>query len=214
MVEFSETLGPLTPAMKTKWKHYSRFFDDDGRRIERSFQDRMMYRKKNEEEDEGDNVGEGEEDDEGDDDDGFGEDDEGDDDDEGDEDDESDEYDESIDMAAIQAQVAADLANPPTESKALPRRPKPVSRRLENMFDCYKPSAMSAKEGDAVKSLLRRIFQYEPEKRPRAAELLNDPWFAAPEHVVAEPDTHVLPREMGKAKRKRSSEKYLRGERP
>jgi serine/threonine protein kinase len=171
----------------------------------------MMYRKMNKEEKgEGDGGEECEEDDEGNDDDDAA----GEEDDEGDEDDESDEYDESIDVAAIQAQVAADLANPPTESQALPRRPKPISRRLENIFDCYKPSAMSAQEGDAVKSLLRRIFQYEPEKRPRAAELLNDPWFAAPEHVVAEPDMHVLPREMGKAKRKRSSEKYLRGERP
>jgi serine/threonine-protein kinase SRPK3 len=35
MLRFSETLGPLSPALKMKWKHYSQYFDDDCRRKER-----------------------------------------------------------------------------------------------------------------------------------------------------------------------------------
>lgn len=202
MVRFSETLGPLTPTLKTKWKHYSRFFDDDGRRNERRPQERMTYSEENEEEEKGEGGVESEEDDEG----------------EGDEqegyesDTDSNPESESLDMAAIEASIAAYFAAPSTESNAAPRRPRPTSDRLEDVFDCYKPCAISAQESDAVKSLLRRIFQYEPEKRPRAAELLKDPWSVAPEYVMAEPDGHALPCEKGKArKRKRSSEDYLEG---
>lgn len=177
----------------------------------------MTYSEENEEEELGEEGGEGEE---GEEEDAGEEEDEGDDNDEDEEGDEEVGYDsgtdsnpesESIDMAAIEALIAADRANPTSKLNAEPR-PRPISRGLEDVFDCYKPSAMSAQESDAVKSLLRRIFQYEPEKRPSAAELLKDPWFA--ERVVAEPDRRVVPRAKGKAKRKRSSERFPKGRRP
>jgi serine/threonine protein kinase len=207
MVRFSETLGPLTPAMKTKWEHYSWFFDDNGRRNETRPGDRMTFSEEDEEENKGE---EGEGKDAGEEVDGEGED--GDEEEGYESDTDSNPESESLDMAAIEASITAFRAAPATEAAAVPRRPRPISHRLEDVFDCFKPSAMSAQEGDAIKSLLRRIFQYEPEKRPRAAELLKDPWFAAPGDVVAEPDGQPLaPREQGKAKRKRSSEKSPKG---
>jgi serine/threonine protein kinase len=112
---------------------------------------------------------------------------------------------ELIDMAALEAKVAAYVATTATKPKIVQHRPEPASSLLEDVFDCCKPSDMSSKGGDAVKSLLRRIFQYEPEKRPQAAELLKDPWFADPEDVVAEPDRRSLLQEKRKGKRKRSS---------
>ena len=39
MLRFLETLGPLTPAMKTKLKRHSLYFDDQGRRTERMPED-------------------------------------------------------------------------------------------------------------------------------------------------------------------------------
>ena len=35
MLRFSETLGPFTPAMKTRWQRHSLYFDDQGRRNKR-----------------------------------------------------------------------------------------------------------------------------------------------------------------------------------
>lgn len=49
MLGFSETLGPLTPHKKMKWKHYSQYFDDDSRRNERMPHDRMAYSEEGEE---------------------------------------------------------------------------------------------------------------------------------------------------------------------
>lgn len=48
---------------------------------------------------------------------------------------------------------------------------------LEQFFDNEKPTDMTDNEAKAVKSLLRRILQYDPAKRPMADEILQDPWF-------------------------------------
>lgn len=48
MLRFSETLGPLTPALKMEWNNYSKYFDDDCRRNERMPHDRMAYSKDSE----------------------------------------------------------------------------------------------------------------------------------------------------------------------
>lgn len=37
---------------------------------------------------------------------------------------------------------------------------------------------MTSGGGSCVKGLLRRLFQYGPDKRPHAADLLKDQWFA------------------------------------
>ncbi|KAI1320142.1 serine protein kinase [Xylariaceae sp. FL0255] len=47
---------------------------------------------------------------------------------------------------------------------------------MEEMFDRAKPEIEEA-EADEVKSLIRRILQYDPAQRPSAAEILQDPWF-------------------------------------
>ncbi|KAI0861052.1 serine protein kinase [Xylaria cubensis] len=47
---------------------------------------------------------------------------------------------------------------------------------MEEMFDQAKPD-LSEEEAYRVKSLIRRILQYDPVKRPSPAEILRDPWF-------------------------------------
>ncbi|KAI1357296.1 putative serine protein kinase [Xylaria arbuscula] len=47
---------------------------------------------------------------------------------------------------------------------------------MEELFDQAEPDVPEA-EAKAIKSLIRRILQYGPEKRPSAAEILQDPWF-------------------------------------
>lgn len=160
MLRFSETLGPLTSALKMKWKHYSQFFDDDCPRNER-----MPESEEGEE-------GEGGE--EGEDDVGY----------ESDVDSNGSLEVGSIDIAALEADIAGYLETRASDRKVVENGPDPISPLLEDVFDCFKPTDMSSKESDAVKSLLRRIFQYEPEKRPQAADLQNDPWFAGPEDVL------------------------------
>lgn len=49
---------------------------------------------------------------------------------------------------------------------------------LEDLFDQFKSPEMTAEETGQVKNLLRRISQYEAGDRPRAVDLLRDPWFA------------------------------------
>ena len=46
----------------------------------------------------------------------------------------------------------------------------------EELFDQAKPE-LGEKETGQVKSLIRRILQYDPTKRPSPSELLDDPWF-------------------------------------
>ena len=41
------------------------------------------------------------------------------------------------------------------------------------------PPEMDAGEVEVVGVLLRQILQYNPAKRPTAADLLKDPWFEA-----------------------------------
>ncbi|KAI0814447.1 putative serine protein kinase [Xylaria sp. FL0064] len=47
---------------------------------------------------------------------------------------------------------------------------------LEEAFDQAKLD-IDEEEARKVKALIRRVLQYDPEKRPSAAELLRDPWF-------------------------------------
>ncbi|KAM5385443.1 hypothetical protein ACJZ2D_001084 [Fusarium nematophilum] len=48
---------------------------------------------------------------------------------------------------------------------------------MEEAFDQAKPE-IDEEEGRKVKGLIRRILQYDPEKRPSPAEILSDPWFS------------------------------------
>ncbi|CAK7275429.1 hypothetical protein SEPCBS119000_006689 [Sporothrix epigloea] len=47
---------------------------------------------------------------------------------------------------------------------------------LEDRFDAAAPD-LNEEEATAVKALIRRILQYDPDKRPTLSELLQDPWF-------------------------------------
>ncbi|OAA59695.1 Protein kinase-like domain protein [Niveomyces insectorum RCEF 264] len=49
---------------------------------------------------------------------------------------------------------------------------------MEDMFDEAAPEVGSTAEAQQIKSLVRRILQYDPSQRPTAAEILQDPWFA------------------------------------
>lgn len=49
---------------------------------------------------------------------------------------------------------------------------------LEKLIDKELPEDVSSEESLALKALLRRILKYDPEKRPTAAEILQDPWFS------------------------------------
>ncbi|KAI0904552.1 serine protein kinase [Ustulina deusta] len=52
--------------------------------------------------------------------------------------------------------------------------PQPTS--MEKLFDEAYPD-LNENEADQVKSLIRRILQYDPANRPSATEILQDPWF-------------------------------------
>ena len=49
-------------------------------------------------------------------------------------------------------------------------------KSMEEVFDEADPD-ISKEEARLVKALIRRILQYNPAKRPSAAEILRDPWF-------------------------------------
>lgn len=55
-----------------------------------------------------------------------------------------------------------------------PHMPERMS--MEESFDQYKPD-LGEDEARTVKELLRWILQYDPAKRPSAAEILSHPWF-------------------------------------
>ncbi|KAF9505645.1 hypothetical protein BS47DRAFT_1367920 [Hydnum rufescens UP504] len=59
---------------------------------------------------------------------------------------------------------------PPPEMETLP---------LETSLEREAPPEMDTAEVKAVGVLLREILQYDPAKRPTAADLLNHPWFQA-----------------------------------
>lgn len=48
---------------------------------------------------------------------------------------------------------------------------------MERAFDMASPEIEKV-EAERVKTLIRRILQYDPAKRPSADEILMDPWFA------------------------------------
>lgn len=56
----------------------------------------------------------------------------------------------------------------------------PEHKSMEEMFDEAGPE-LAEEEARQVKALIRRILQYDPAKRPSAAELLLDPWFCETE---------------------------------
>ena len=47
---------------------------------------------------------------------------------------------------------------------------------MEQLFDEAKPD-ISEEEAQEVKAFIRLILQYDPAKRPSAADLLRHPWF-------------------------------------
>lgn len=51
---------------------------------------------------------------------------------------------------------------------------------MEEVFDQESPD-ISKEEAAKVKALIRRILQYDPKKRPSAAEILRDSWFTRSE---------------------------------
>ena len=56
---------------------------------------------------------------------------------------------------------------------------KPLMLPQNSLEECFDEAApeVSEEEADKIKKLIRRVLQYEPTKRPSAAELLSDPWF-------------------------------------
>jgi serine/threonine protein kinase len=52
---------------------------------------------------------------------------------------------------------------------------------LAEYFESLKPEGMTDGEAERLVALLRRILQYQPEQRPTASDILNDPWFASTE---------------------------------
>lgn len=48
---------------------------------------------------------------------------------------------------------------------------------MEDDFDKTEPD-ISAEEARAIELLIRKILEYDPKKRPSAAEILRDPWLA------------------------------------
>lgn len=160
MLGFSETFGPLTLAMKSKWKRYSQYFDDEGHRTKKMPHDRTQNEAESEEGKEQTNH----------------------------ESDVGSSDSEHSDKAALEAEMEDYFAESAAAGHpiVLEERPEPISLLLEDRIDCFTPTGMYREESGRVKALLRRIFQYEPEKRPRAADLQRDPWFADSEDELAE----------------------------
>jgi non-specific serine/threonine protein kinase len=47
---------------------------------------------------------------------------------------------------------------------------------MEQLFDQTRPD-VDEDEAQQIKTLIRRIMQYDPTKRPLPFEILDDPWF-------------------------------------
>jgi serine/threonine protein kinase len=58
-----------------------------------------------------------------------------------------------------------------------PAEPPYVADSLETYFREHKSGDVDERESSFIIGLVRRILQYDPEKRPSAADLLRDPWF-------------------------------------
>jgi non-specific serine/threonine protein kinase len=54
---------------------------------------------------------------------------------------------------------------------------------MEELFDEAGPD-LHKEEACQVKVLIRRIFQYDPAKRPSPNEILCDPWFCEKDSSV------------------------------
>lgn len=52
----------------------------------------------------------------------------------------------------------------------------PDETTMEAPFDLENPD-VDKEEAREIKTLVRRILQYDPEKRPSARDILSDPWF-------------------------------------
>ncbi|KAF2230641.1 serine/threonine-protein kinase SRPK3 [Viridothelium virens] len=52
-----------------------------------------------------------------------------------------------------------------------------INDPLETLFDQNKPKDIDATEAEVITRLIRQTLQYEPAKRPTAAQLLEHPWF-------------------------------------
>ncbi len=153
MLQFSETLGPLIPAVKAQWKRYPLYFDDQNQRNERMPYDRRQddigsQRSQALPDDESEVASN------------------------------ASTEDKYLDRAALAADIAGWLA---TLAPASERMAEYISPVLEDLLGRFVPSDMSAEGLVCVKALLRSIFRYDPEERPQAAELLKDPWFASAE---------------------------------
>jgi serine/threonine protein kinase len=184
MLRFSETLGPLDLDIKTKWKHYSRYFDHQGRRNGRMPFDRQQDDTESEEREQDtvcdDDVASDEE--------------------------SEDEY---LDSATLAEDMADYFASSGSSSERAVVRESPdtISPVLEDLFDRFKPCEMPPEEGHSVKALMRRIFQYDPKQRPQAADLQRDPWFLSLDDLprISEPKRDCTSKEKRNRKRKRSN---------
>lgn len=52
----------------------------------------------------------------------------------------------------------------------------PDETTVEELFDQENPD-VDEEEAREIKTLVRGILQYDPEKRPSARDILSDPWF-------------------------------------
>lgn len=50
---------------------------------------------------------------------------------------------------------------------------------LVDLFASHKPAEIDDEEASMILEMLQKMFQYDPKKRPTAAELLEEPWMAA-----------------------------------
>jgi non-specific serine/threonine protein kinase len=73
--------------------------------------------------------------------------------------------------------IDPDPNTPITEDEGCFDDPEARSEPLETFFHNEKPSDIDEAESSTIISLLRRILQYDPKKRPSAADILQDPWF-------------------------------------
>ena len=191
MLSFNDFVGTLPLSLRAKWGRYSEYFDKNDRRNKRYPSD--IHKILIEDDIEGSNVydengtdeSETSENNEDNDDDGASERDIQDDnnEEEGDfqaffEQDGGAENLEQCQSSNAEAEEK-EPQNPRSDAaKERAKRPPPQSGLLEDLFDFARPPEMGSEETEQIKDLLRSIFQYDPQKRPRAVDLQKHPWFA------------------------------------